>query len=142
VDPDRERAGAGRLALGLQPAAGRRGHVVAVTDDQVRAVERGLKWLADHQESDGSWHGDIGFKLNTSYQATSEDKGHVGVTSLACMAFLAGGHLPGRGEYGPVVERGLTSCSRASRTTATSRGPARACTATPSRRSSWPRCTA
>ncbi|MHC5063735.1 MAG: prenyltransferase/squalene oxidase repeat-containing protein, partial [Planctomycetota bacterium] len=31
--------------------------------------------------------------------------GHVGVTALGGMAFLAGGHLPGRGEYGEVVQR-------------------------------------
>ncbi|HKX46630.1 MAG TPA: prenyltransferase/squalene oxidase repeat-containing protein, partial [Planctomycetota bacterium] len=73
---------------------------------QVEAVERGLRWLAEHQAEDGAWVGKIGFKLNNGYQYTAE-RGHVGVTALALMAFLAGGHLPGRGEYGGTVERGL-----------------------------------
>jgi prenyltransferase beta subunit len=80
---------------------------IVVTPEHAHAVDRGLQWLADHQAEDGSWIAKIGFKLNTSYEETSEDKGHVGVTSLACMAFLAGGHLPGRGQYGANVERGL-----------------------------------
>ncbi len=79
---------------------------IIVTDDHRQAVERGLDWLAEHQNPDGSWSAKIGYKLNSEYRNTGEGP-HVGVTALACMAFLAGGHLPARGEYGPVVERGL-----------------------------------
>ncbi len=79
---------------------------IVVTSEQAAAVERGLAWLANHQDADGSWRSKIGYKLNSDYRETAEN-GHVGVTSLACMAFLAGGHLPGRGSYGEVVERGL-----------------------------------
>jgi hypothetical protein len=81
--------------------------VVTVTPEQEAAVERGLAWLAANQSEDGSWPGKIGYKLNADYKYTPGEKGHLGVTALACMAFLAGGHLPGRGAYGPVVERGL-----------------------------------
>ena len=84
-----------------------RSDLLVVTPEQAAAVERGLAWLADHQNADGSWTAKIGYKLNNDYNFTSDDKGHVGVTSLACMAFLAGGHLPGRGKYGDSVERGL-----------------------------------
>ncbi len=80
---------------------------IVVTPEHQRAVDRGLAWLAANQAPDGSWIGKIGYKLNNDYNHTSADKGHLGVTSLACMAFLAGGHLPGRGVYGPNVERGL-----------------------------------
>ena len=80
---------------------------IIVTDDQRDAVERGLRWLADHQESDGSWQSKIGYKLNADYRETRDD-GHVGVTALAGMAFLAGGNLPGRGEFGDAVERALS----------------------------------
>jgi len=80
---------------------------IVVTDEQVQAVERGLAWLAREQAADGSWVAKIGYKVNNSYRFTSDDKGHLGVTALAGMAFLAGGHLPGRGKYGPVVEKGL-----------------------------------
>jgi hypothetical protein len=79
---------------------------VPITPEQVRAVERGLEWLAANQSADGSWHGKIGYKLNNGYRYNAEG-GHVGVTALALMAFLAGGHLPGRGGYGDVVEQGL-----------------------------------
>jgi len=82
--------------------------LVEITAEQEAAVERGLAWLAENQTPDGSWSSKVGFKLNNNYRYTSaEDKGHVGVTSLAGMAFLAGGHLPGRGRYGEVVERAL-----------------------------------
>ena len=77
-----------------------------VTPEQKEAVERGLTWLAEHQNPDGSWSAKIGYKLNNNYEYTGEGP-HVGVTALACMAFLAGGNIPGRGEYGDVVDRGL-----------------------------------
>ncbi|MCK6447002.1 MAG: terpene cyclase/mutase family protein [Planctomycetes bacterium] len=102
------------VSLGFAPAARAQATLagdidpVAITEEQMRAVEHGLAWLAANQNDDGSWNGDIGFKLNTGYSATSYDKPHVGVTALAGMAFLAGGHLPGRGQYGPVVEKALS----------------------------------
>ena len=55
----------------------------------------------------------MGYKRNESYVTTREQGGHVGVTALAGMAFLAGGHLPGRGEYGPVVDRAVDFILRA-----------------------------
>ena len=78
-----------------------------VTAEQREAVERGLAWLAKEQDADGSWHAMIGYKLNEDYPYTARDRGHIGVTALAGMAFLAGGHLPGRGEYGPQIEKTL-----------------------------------
>lgn len=81
--------------------------LIVVTPEHAQAVERGLAWLAGNQNSDGSWTGKIGYKINTDYAYTRDDYAHVGVTSLAGMAFLAGGHLPGRGRYGPTIERAL-----------------------------------
>jgi squalene cyclase len=92
-------AGARDLAAQVGP--------IDVTPAQVRAVDNGLAWLAARQNEDGSWTARVGYKLNEDYEYTRADRGHVGVTSLAAMAFLAGGHLPGRGEYGRVVERAL-----------------------------------
>ena len=92
------------LDLGLSP--GGDGPVV-VTPAQRKAVEDGLRWLAAHQNEDGSWTAKIGYKLNNDYNFTSESNGHVGVTALACMSFLAGGNQPGRGPYGENIERGL-----------------------------------
>jgi len=112
-----------RLGLGLLLLAGARGPAGAqelalpptspgqapidITPAQTRAVARGLAWLAGDQNEDGSWTAKIGYKLNNDYNFTSKNNGHVGVTALACMAFLAGGNLPGRGPYGAEVERGL-----------------------------------
>lgn len=69
------------------------------------AVDRALRWLAKQQNEDGSWTGDVGFKLNQNYEVEREAVHHVGVTALCGMAFLAGGHLPGRGEYGKTLTK-------------------------------------
>jgi hypothetical protein len=79
----------------------------AITPELKAKVANGLKWLADHQSPAGYWAQDIGFKLNTDYRVTEPNTGHPGVTALALMSFLAGGHLPGRGQYGKVIGRGL-----------------------------------
>jgi len=78
------------------------------------AVTRGLDYLRRKQLDDGSWRSDIGYKLMEGYRVTSSvldqrrsGGGHVGVSSLAVIAFLAGGHVPGRGPYGRVIERGI-----------------------------------
>ncbi|HET6201790.1 MAG TPA: prenyltransferase/squalene oxidase repeat-containing protein [Planctomycetota bacterium] len=78
-----------------------------ITPDLVRAVDRGLEFLARSQESDGSWLGDVGYKLNTSYNVVLENRPHLGVTALAGMAFMAGGNVPGRGPYGDAIAKGL-----------------------------------
>src|SRR4051812_36666264 len=56
------------------------------------AIDRALAWLAARQNDDGSFGGN-GYSHNVS------------VVSLAGMAFLSGGHTPGRGEYGGHVNR-------------------------------------
>ncbi len=57
-------------------------------------VGQGLTALVDLQNEDGSW-------------GTGRYSHHAGLTALACLAFLADGHIPGRGRYGEVVEEGL-----------------------------------
>lgn len=64
-----------------------------ITPELQRAVRKGLAYLAGTQDRDGSWGANSG-------QA-------VAITSLACLAFMGDGNLPGRGEYGPQVEKGL-----------------------------------
>lgn len=59
-----------------------------------RAVARGLAALARDQVADGSF-GRAQFSRN------------VAVTSIACIAFMADGNVPGRGAYGEVVSKGL-----------------------------------
>lgn len=79
----------------------------AITPELKRAVEDGHRWLAQKQQADGSWHQHVGYKLNSNYEITDYNVPHVGVTSLALISMLAGGHLPGRGRYGNELQRGL-----------------------------------
>ena len=58
-----------------------------------RAIGKGLDWLAAGQAPDGS------------YGSDSHYGRHVGITGLVGMAFISGGHTPGRGPYGAVVSR-------------------------------------
>jgi hypothetical protein len=66
-----------------------------ITPDAQRAIDRGLAYLARTQGEDGSW-GD-----RPMYG------GHVAIVGLGGLAFLAGGHQPGRGPYGQIVTRAL-----------------------------------
>lgn len=84
---------------GRETVAQNRGAENAVLEGEITpeldaAVVRGLAYLASEQNEDGSFGGG---RFGRS----------VAVTSLACLAFMADGHLPGRGEYGDEVERGL-----------------------------------
>ena len=78
------------------------------------AAERGLEWLAAQQGPHGEFQGDAGHKQGDGYivyrtvrENQALGQGHIGLSSLAGMAFLAGGHLPDRGPYGEVVRRVL-----------------------------------
>jgi hypothetical protein len=77
------------------------------TPESRRAAERGLEWLVRHQQDDGSWLCDVGFKLNDKYQILHRSQPHVGVSALAGTAFLAAGSVPGRGPHAKQVERCL-----------------------------------
>lgn len=62
-----------------------------ITPEARNAIDRALEYLAKSQSKDGSFGGGV---------ATAS-------TSMACLAFIAAGHTPGRGKYGDNVERGL-----------------------------------
>lgn len=66
-----------------------------------KGVELGLKWLARHQRSDGSW----------SFQHGPDDPGVLdcptGATGLALLAFLGAGYTHEEGKYQQVVSAGL-----------------------------------
>ncbi len=67
-------------------------------DGTLDALDRSLKWLAAHQEEDGSW---ASSERNPTYR--------MGVTSTALMAFLADGHSQTRGTaaFRQVVTKGI-----------------------------------
>ncbi|MGE4159303.1 MAG: prenyltransferase/squalene oxidase repeat-containing protein [Planctomycetota bacterium] len=75
----------------------------AVDDKTEAALQASLKWLATKQQKDGSFECGIGNRVGYGYDAHAFG-GHVGVTAIAGMAFLANGHVPGSGEYAHVVE--------------------------------------
>lgn len=57
------------------------------------AVDRALSWLATQQQADGSFRG--------------PEEAEPGITALCVMAFLSRGHRPGRGQYGPALQRAV-----------------------------------
>jgi hypothetical protein len=65
-----------------------------ITPEAQRAVERGLAYLARSQGENGSW-GDRQYA------------GNVAIVSLAGLAYMSGGHQPGRGPYGRVVTKAI-----------------------------------
>lgn len=81
------------------------------------AAARGLAWLAATQQPNGAWVGIVGHKQNNDYlelpagMPVSEQRrqghGHMGVTALCGMAFLAGGQLPDRGKHRQVVRSAI-----------------------------------
>ncbi|MCI0651524.1 MAG: terpene cyclase/mutase family protein [Planctomycetes bacterium] len=79
--------------------------ITKLEDRAQHAVKRGLEFLKSTQNEDGSWTEKVGRKVHMEYRG--ERAKHVGVTALACMAFLANGSLPESGEYAEQIEKGL-----------------------------------
>lgn len=79
-------------------ASGRFTPAAETEDAQEQAVDaavvKALKYLAREQQPNGSW------RVNSFGESTA-------ATSLAVMAFLAAGHIPGEGPYGEPIERGV-----------------------------------
>lgn len=59
-----------------------------------KAIDLGLSYLARNRNEDGSF-------------GTFQYRGNVAITSLAGLAMMSGGHLPGRGIYGDTVLKAL-----------------------------------
>lgn len=70
-----------------------------------KSVEKGLAFLALKQNDDGSWTCKIGQKAGESYYG--KDGKHVGVTSLATIAFMMNGHFTERGKYYKIVKKAI-----------------------------------
>jgi len=76
-----------------------------ITLQQQEAVTRGLAWLATRQGADGSFGPGPASAKNAA------------ITSLAAIAYMQGGSLPGRGPYGEQVSKAvdfILSCSQSS----------------------------
>jgi hypothetical protein len=87
------------LCLGAMAAAapvddGIPADFVEITAATRTAIDQGLDFLAREQATDGSFGADRYGR-------------HVGITSLAGLAFMADGNVPGRGRYAANVDRAL-----------------------------------
>lgn len=76
-----------------------------ITPRTARAIRRGLDVLARNQDATGALKDGIGRKVNQTYLHHRGQ--HVGVTSLAGIAWLSNGSVPGRGRYGRNVSRAV-----------------------------------
>jgi len=65
-----------------------------ITPAMEESVQRGLRYLAGLQNDDGSF-------------GRGQFAKHAGITALCGLAFMADGHLPGRGAYGDNVRKAL-----------------------------------
>ncbi len=77
------------------------------SDKSEAAVERGLRWLAAHQQKDGSWH----FNHDDICQGQCRNAGTepttTGGTAIVLLPFLGAGYTHQTGQYQEVVRRGL-----------------------------------
>lgn len=74
-----------------------------------RAVAAGLKWLAAHQNDDGSWHFDYSGKCkDPSCRHAGTMKDDTSATALALLTYLGAGLIPAPNHtYGTVLKPGL-----------------------------------
>ena len=75
----------------LPPSAATAGPTTDLTREAEPAIERGLRWLKDSQQTDGSWG----------------DHFQVASTALALIAHMARGYTPGVDPYGKVIDKGV-----------------------------------
>ena len=73
------------------------------------AIGRGLVFLKQNQQNDGSWPiaGGGGGGFGRQNFGGGGGSGDPAVTSLAVMAFMSAGHVPGEGKYGKAIEQGI-----------------------------------
>lgn len=84
------------------------GMIVGMTPKSQQAIQKGIKFLISQQDQEeGFWRADVGFKLMTDYYVESENKPHVGITAMACMALMANGNIPGQGPYGGNIRKAI-----------------------------------
>ncbi len=89
--------GAVAVLLSMHPAAAAQDGAQArgmITPATQQAIDSSLAYLAQNQNADGSF-------------GTGQYQSNVAVTSLAGLAFMSGGHQPGRGRYGENVTKAV-----------------------------------
>ena len=87
------------------------------------AVAHGMRWLKNHQFSDGGWsfdhdsHPDC--KGKCTQAGTLKEGGRMAATGLALLAFLGGGHTHQNGDYQKEVKHGVEFLLKNGRSTPT-----------------------
>ena len=72
------------------------------------AAAKGFRWLVSVQGDDGGWGQDGGHDSDARQGIRLETQGNdVANTSLVCLALLRAGHLPGKGQYGKALQKGI-----------------------------------
>lgn len=71
-------------------------------------INKGLDWLVAHQLPGGGWgQGDESPQMRGSAQNALRDKANVADTSMAVLALMRSGNMPGQGKYQKAVHRGI-----------------------------------
>ncbi len=88
------------------------------TQESEEAVERGLRWIAAHQNPDGGWT----FDLKKSYCAglcanPGTEASTTAATAIALLPFLGAGYTQAQGEHRETIRKGLYYLLRRGRTT-------------------------
>ena len=94
-------------------SAGSRARLVAIgggTPASEAAVDKGLRWLAEHQNADGSWSFD--HRASPKCHGRCKDPGSQGqakiaATAMALLPFLGTGETHHQGKYKKTIENGL-----------------------------------
>ena len=77
------------------------------TEGSEKAVQLALKWLAQHQNPNGSWSFQHLGGNCPCRDPGSKDKAYNGATAMALLPFLGAGHTHKEGQYKRVVQAGL-----------------------------------
>lgn len=105
--------GGGSMRSRLPDARRARGERYGATEESEEAVERALRWLADHQRPDGSWSFDLELTPCNGRcrhgKPSDEDTPtpSTAATGLALLAFLGAGYTHHEGPYQETVSKGL-----------------------------------
>jgi hypothetical protein len=95
-------SGASGLPSGMKNRSGKNKNRAVRTGGGSRAtegsVDAALKWLAEHQENDGSW-------MASKYEGSSQ--ADLATTGLALLPFLGAGHTEMAGKYKDTVRQGI-----------------------------------
>src|SRR5437870_3584383 len=81
-------------AGGLVPLPAAEAQDVKMDEQGKKSAAKGLAWLANQQNPDGSWS-DGKYAHNTA------------ITSFALLAYMSQGHLPNQGQYSAEVAKGM-----------------------------------